>query len=96
MDFFESQEELTCLITEFDLEDLLRRQNPNSRLYIHFHGRINTYSRIGRAYASTYLRIGVNIEHEINTFSDHVKAIVIKREPTNFKRGKGYWTLNCE
>ena len=30
-DFCESQEELMSLITEFDLEDLLRRQNPNGR-----------------------------------------------------------------
>ena len=48
------------LIMEFDLEDLWRHQNPNGRLYIHFHGRNNTYSRIDRAYTSTYLRMGVN------------------------------------
>ena len=33
-----------ALIKEFDLEDLWRRQNPNGRLYTHFHGRSNTYT----------------------------------------------------
>ena len=44
--FCELQEELNSLVTEFDLEDLWKLQNPNARLYTHFHGRSNTYSRI--------------------------------------------------
>ena len=93
--FCESQEELMSLITEFDLEDLWRRQNPNGRLRMHFHGRSNTYSGIDRTHTSTNLRMGVKIDNEINTFSYHFQTIVIKREPKNFKRGKGYWILNC-
>ena len=93
--FCESQEELMNLITEFDLEDLWRRQNLNGPLYTHFHGRSNTYSRIDRTYTSTNLRVDVKTDHEINTFSSHFQTIVINREPTNFKRGKGYWILNC-
>ena len=87
--FCESQEELMSLIPEFDLEDLWRRKNLNGYLYTHFHDRSNTYSRIDRAYTSTNLRVGVKIDHEINAFSDHFQTIVIKREPINFKRGKG-------
>ena len=93
--FCQLPEELMSLITEFDLEDLWRRQNPNGCLYMLFHGRSNTYSCIDRAYTSTNLRVGVKIDHEINTFSDHLQTTVIKREPANFKRGKGYWILNC-
>ena len=37
-DFRKSQGELLNLITEFDLEDLWRRQNPNGHFYMHFHG----------------------------------------------------------
>ena len=37
----------------------------------------------------------VKTDHQINTFSSHFQTIVINREPTNFKRGKGYWILNC-
>ena len=51
------------LITEFNLEDLWRHQSPNGRLYTHFHGRSNTYSSIDRAYTSTNLRVGVQIDH---------------------------------
>ena len=91
----ESQEELLSLITEFDLEDLWRQQNPNGRLYTHHHGRTNTYSRIDRAYTSTSLRINIKINHEINSFSDHFQTIILEREPAQFKRGKGYWILNC-
>ena len=78
--FCESQEELMILMTEFDLEDLWRYHNP---------------SRIDRAYRSTNLRVGVKTDHETNTFSYHFQTIVIKREPTTFKSGKGYWILNC-
>ena len=52
-------------------------------------------SRIVRAYTSTNLRVGVKIDHKINTFSNRFQTIVIKREPANFKKGKGYWILNC-
>ena len=68
---YESQEELMCLITEFDLEDLWRHQNPSGR-YIHNStaGVILTLILIG-TYTSTNLRVGVKINHEINAFSDH-------------------------
>ena len=82
------------LITEFDLEDLWRRQKPTNCLYTHFHGRSNTYSRIDKAYTSTNLRVGARIYHKTNGFSDNFQAIVIKMKPTKFKRAKGYWILN--
>ena len=73
--FCESQDGLMSLITEFDLEDLWRRQNSNGRSYTHFHGRSNTYSHIDRAYTSTNLRVGVKINREINIFSDHFQEV---------------------
>ena len=60
----------------------------------HFHDSSNTYSRTNRAYTSASLRVDVKIDNEINTFSDHFQTILIKREQTNFKKGKGYWILN--
>ena len=71
---------------EFDLEELWRHQNPNCPLSAYFYGRSNTYSCIDRAYTSTNLRVGVKIDHEINTFSDHFKTIVTTKEPINFKK----------
>ena len=91
--FCESQEELISLITEFELEDLWRRQNANGHLYTHFHGRGNTYSHIDRAYTSTNLIVGFKIDHKTNNFSDHFQTIVIKKELANFKKEKSYWIL---
>ena len=68
---------------------------PKRLLNMHFHGGSNNYSRIDRAYTSTNLTVGIKIDDEINNFSDHFQTIAIKRELTNFKRGKGYWILNC-
>ena len=61
---------------------------------MYFHGKSNTYSCIERDQKSTNLRVGVKIDLEVNTFSNHFQTIVIKREPTNL-REKGYWILNC-
>ena len=91
--FCKSQKELMSLITKFDQEDLWRRQNPNTHWYMHFHGRSNTCFRTDRVYRRTNLRVGVKIDHKINTCSDHFQTIMIKREPTNFKRAKDCWIL---
>ena len=58
-DFCELQKELMSLITESDLEDLWKHQNPNGRLCTHLHGRTNTYFHIDRPNTSTNLRVGV-------------------------------------
>ena len=83
------------LITEFDPEDLWRHQNSNSCLNAHFHGRSNIYARIERTYTSTKLKVGIKTDHDINTFSNHFRTIVIKRKPAKLKRGKSYWIPNC-
>ena len=86
--------ELENLIQKFDLEDSWRLQNPNERLYTHYHGRTNTYSRIDRAYTNTKLRTNIQIKHIINSFSDHFHAVLVERKNNLLKRGKGYWILN--
>ena len=96
--FCEIYLELKSLLTESDLENFWRRQNQNSHLYTRYHGNSDTYSGIDRTYTSinfTNLRQRIKTDPKINSFSDHFKTIVIKREPTNFKRGEGFWILNC-
>ena len=94
--FNESQEQLMSLIREVYIKkDLWRRQNPNSHLYTHSHGRSNTYSHTDRAYTSTNLRVGVKIDNKINTLSNHFQTIMKESEPTNLKMGKCYWILKC-
>ena len=41
----ESQNKFMSFIMEFDPEDFWKRQNPNGRLYTHFHSRSKTYFR---------------------------------------------------
>ena len=48
----EAKSELLNLIQQLDLEDHWRLQNPNEKLYVHYHGRKNTYARIDRAYTN--------------------------------------------
>ena len=90
--FSESQKELMSLITEFDL---WRRKIQMSAYIRTFMAEVILSSRIVRAYTSTNLRVGVKIDHKINTFSNRFQTIVIKRERANFQRRKGYWILNC-
>ena len=51
-----------------DLEDHWRLQNPNEKLYTHYHGRKNTYARIDRAYTNTKLRTNIKTGHIVNSF----------------------------
>ena len=91
----EGKSELEILIQKFDLEDIWRFKNPNERLYTHYHGRTNTYSRIDRAYTTTKIRMNINIKHILNSFSDHYHAVYVERKNQEVKRGKGYWILNA-
>ena len=68
--FCKFPQNFTSLVTEFDTEDLWRRQNQNGRLYTHFHDRSDTYSCVKRGWTGTNLRVGVTVNCEIDTFSD--------------------------
>ena len=87
-DCCELQKELMSLITESDLEDLWKHQNPNGRLCTHLHGRTNTYFHIDRPNTSTNLRVRVKIDHEINTFSNNFQTILIIENQQTLKGGK--------
>ena len=64
----EAKSELLNLIQQLDLEDHWRLQNPNEKLYTHYHGRKNTYARIDRAYTNTKLRTNIKTGHIVNSF----------------------------
>ena len=90
----QGKSELENLIQKFNLEDNWRLQNPKEKLYTHYHGRTNTYSRIDRAYTNTKIRANIKIKHLMNSFSDHFHAVFVERNNQQLKRGKGYWILN--
>ena len=88
-----SQKELQNILTEFDLTDVWRTENPQKELYTYSHNSgLNT--RIDRAYTTTALTPNINIKHKINSFSDHHLSVFLKRENKAFERGKGYWIFN--
>ena len=88
------QKELQGILSEFDLEDHWRLQNPKERVYTHYHGRTDTYARLDRAYTTTKIRTDIHITHNINSFSDHYHSVILKRSNKDLERGKGYWILN--
>ena len=83
----EGKSELEHLIQKFDLEDNWRLQNPKEELYTHYHGRTNTYSRIDTAYTKTKLRTNIKIDHVLNSFSDHFRAVLVERKKHATKKG---------
>ena len=90
----EAKSELQNLLQQFDLEDHWRLQNPNKKLYTHYHGRTDTYACIDRAYTPTKLRTNIKIKHVTNLFSDHFHTVLLQMNNDYLKRGKGYWILN--
>ena len=90
----EAKSELLNLIQQLDLEDHWRLQNPDEKLYTHYHGRKNTYARIDRAYTNTKLRTNIKIGHIVNSFSDHFHAVFLEGKNQVLNRGKDYWILN--
>ena len=90
----EAKSELENLIQQFDLEDHWRLQNPNEKLYTHYHGRTHTCARLDRAYTNIKLRTSIKIRHILNSFSDHFHAVLVQRKNAGLIRGKGYWILN--
>ena len=81
----EGKTKLENLIQKFDLEDNWRLQNPKEELYMHYHGRTNTYSRIDTVYTKTKLRTNIKIGHVLNSFSDHFHAVLVERNNTQLK-----------
>ena len=69
-------------------------QNPKKKLYTHYHGRTNTFSRTDRAYTNTKLRVNIKIRYVVNSYSDHFHAVFVERKNQQLKWGEGYWILN--
>ena len=67
-----------------------RCQNPDGRLYTHYQGGTNTYSRINRVLRSIGLRIDVEIDNEINYFSNQITlTLLVKGNRFSLKKEKG-------
>ena len=76
------------------LEDLWRRESPDSSELTRYDRSPSTRSRIDRVYTGIKIRSNTKINHVIASFTDHYNAIFIDRFPSKTKIGKNSWYFN--
>ena len=84
---------LSKLIVDNGLEDIYRRENPNSSAFSHYHRSSGTRSRTHRIYTDIKIARNTKINHIIVSFTDHYNAISLGRLPSKTKIGKVNGTL---
>ena len=72
---------LSKFIVDYGLEDLWRRQNPDSSEFICYNRSSGTRSTIDRVYTDIKMASNTKINHIIVSFTDHYNAIFIDRFP---------------
>ena len=73
---------LSKLILDNGLEDLWRRQNPDSSEFTRYNRSSGTRSTIDRAYTDIKMARNTKINHIMVSFTDHYNAIFIDRFPS--------------
>ena len=76
------------------LEDLWRRENPDSSEFICYSRSSDTRSRADKVYTGINIASNTNINHIIVYFTDHYNAIFIDIFPSKTKIGKESWYFN--
>ena len=76
------------------LEDLWRRENPNSSDFTSYDRSSDARSRIGRVYTDIKVTSNTKINHIMVSFTDHYNAIFIDRFSWKAKIGKDSWYFN--
>ena len=79
---------LSKLIMDNGLEDLWRRENPDSSVFTHYSRSSGTRSTIGRVYTDIKMASNTKINHIMLSFTHHYNAIFIDRFPSKAKIGK--------
>ena len=91
---------LSKLIVDHGLDDLWRRENPDSSEFTHYNRSSGTRSRIDRVYTDIKIASNTKINHIIVSFTDYHNAIFIDRLPSKAKIGKDSWyfmdSLSCK
>ena len=82
------------LIVDNGLEDLWRRENPDSSEFIYCDRFSCARSRINRVYTDIKIASNTKINHIMVSFTDHYNAISIDRLPSKTKIGKDSWCFN--
>ena len=79
---------LSKLVVDNGLEDLWRRENPDSSEFTRHNRSSGTKSRIDRVYTDIKIGSNTKINHTMISFTDHYNAIFIDRFPSKSKIGK--------
>ena len=85
---------LSKLIVDNGLEDLWRRENPDSSEFTCYNRSSVTGSRIDKVSTDIKMTNYTKINHIMVSFTDHYSAIFINRFPSKTKFGKGLWYFN--
>ena len=85
---------LSKLIMDHGLEDLRRRENPDTSEFTGYDRISDTRSRIDRVYTDIKIANDTKINHKMISFSDHYNALLIKSLSSKTKTGKDLWLLN--
>ena len=85
---------LSKLIVDNGLEDLWRRENPDSSEFTRYNRSSGTRSTIDRVYTDIKMASNTKINHIMVSFTDHYNAIFIDRFPSKTKIGKDSWYFN--
>ena len=85
---------LSILIVDNGLEDLWRRENPDSSEFTCYNRSSRTTFRIDRVCNNKKIGSNTKINHIMVSFTDHYKTIFIDRFPSKTKIGKGSWYFN--
>ena len=79
---------LSKLIINNGIDDLWRRENPDSSEFTHYDRSSGTRSSLGRIYIDINIANNTKINHLMVSFTDHYNAISIERLPSKAKIGK--------
>ena len=85
---------LSKLIVDNGLEDLRKKEDPDSSEFTRYNRNSCTKSRIGRVYTDVKTEINTKIIHIMVSFTDHYNATFIYKFPSNTKIGKDSWYFN--
>ena len=70
------------------LKDLLKRENPDSSEFTHYHKSSGTRPMIERVYTDTKIANNTKINYIMVSFTDHYNAISLDRLSSKTKAGK--------
>ena len=82
------------LIVDNGLDDLWRRENPDSSEFARYNRSSGRRSRINRVYTEKKIASNTKVNRIMVSFTDHYFAIFTDKFPAKTKTGKKFWYFN--